>query len=230
MPDRTNMLAVVLTSLSWTVPLASRAGILQVPRAPQVRCDADRCYYGNVDADGNTNIQAKDRRRQGPALKPSPSMSPKEMVNAQFEGLARGSQAGVDDAFAFLSPDVISKYGMDVARFRTILQGHAFEGLIGCASWEILSTTEPAENVAVVSLRVLPKPIPGCVRTSGVASQEGITWPSTYKWTLSRRTVDDDLSGCWLLDNMAPDTPPIDVDANEGDVALQAAAPKARGA
>ena len=47
--------------------------------------------------------------------------------------------------------------------------------------------------------------------------------PTNYKWTLSRRTEDDELSGCWLLDNMAPDTPPIDVDAGARDVALEAA-------
>ena len=41
-----------------------------------------------------------------------------------------------------------------------------------------MGTSQPSEDVAVLTLRVLLKPIPGCVRTSGVAEQGGITWPA----------------------------------------------------
>ena len=48
------MLSVVLNTLAWTV--ASRSAHLgQIPPRASVRCDADRCYYGNVDANGNTD-------------------------------------------------------------------------------------------------------------------------------------------------------------------------------
>ena len=53
---------------------------------------------------------------------------------------------------------------------------------------------------------MLPKPIPGCVRTSGLAGQQGITWPTYFKWEL--RNVD----GKWMVDQMVPEQPPIDVE------------------
>ena len=49
---------------------------------------------------------------------------------------------------------------------------------------KVLDTSQPSEDVAVLTLRVLLKPIPGCVRTSGVAEQGGITWPA-FSWTFS---------------------------------------------
>ena len=46
----------------------------------------------------------------------------------------------------------------------------------------------------------------------------GITWPTHYKWVLGRVPEDAaEHAGCWMLDNMQPDAPPIDVAAREGD-------------
>ena len=39
----------------------------------------------------------------------------------------------------------------------------------------------------VVNLRVMPKPVTGCVRMSGVADQSGITWWTHYNFHLSRQ-------------------------------------------
>lgn len=101
---------------------------------------------------------------------------------------------------------------MDTKRFRSILSSAAFDGLVGCSDWTILKAEELGDDVAVVKLRVLPKPIPGCVRTSGVAAQGGITWPTHYKWQLRRQgEAASAWPGCWMLEQMFPDTPPIDV-------------------
>jgi len=93
----------------------------------------------------------------------------------------------------------------------------------------VLAATEPSDDVTVVSLRVLPKPVAGCVRTSGVAGQQGITWPAQYKWVLGRVPSDAaEHAGCWMLDNMIPEAPPIDVRVSEGVAKVsQARAPPA---
>jgi hypothetical protein len=155
--------------------------------------------------------------RNTEAPKPHPSLSPLEVVDAQFEALAMGSYAGVEDAYQFLSPQMVAQHGVDLKKFKAVLQSAAFEGLIGVAEWKVLGTSEPSDDVASISLRVLPKPVPGCVRTSGVAAQGGITWPTHYKWILSRQPADAaEHAGCWMLDNMMPDAPPIDVRSREG--------------
>ena len=182
-------------------------------RSPIPPCDADRCYYGAVDADGNV-VEAEATPFEGPAPKPSPLMTPSEMVDAQFSMLKAGA---VEAAFAFVSPTIKSQYDMDVAKFRKILESPAFDGLIGCSEWKVLTESRPSDDVCAVSVRVLPKPIPGCVRVSGVAGQEGITWPSNYKWMLSRNPTEAmEFPGCWMLDNMMPYAAPIDVGAKDG--------------
>ena len=204
--------AVVALGCAWTLRAPA---VSCTPRTSPVRMDSDRCYYGNVDADGEV-VKMKEARAKRTVVQPSPSLSPTDVVDAQFAALAEGSEAALRDAFAFVSPTVVEKYGMDMAKFRSILEGAAFEGLIGCDSWTVKKISEPSDEVAVVTLRVLPKPIPGCVRTSGLAGQQGITWPSFYSWQLGRQPAGSPFAGCWMLDNMAPERPPIDVDAAEG--------------
>ena len=63
-------------------------------------------------------------------------------------------------------------------------------------------------------LRVLPKPFAGCMRFSGLADQGGITWPSFYKWELRRQDAEPH-AGCWMLEQMSPRRPPIDVDLED---------------
>ena len=209
------MLAVALSSctgfaLQRSVPLPHTVQ----SRASTVVCDEDRCYYGYVDADGSTSKADPSKKRTGPVPTPDPSLSPADMVNAQFQML---SESAVEDAYAFLDPGIIEKYSMDVKKFRSILKGPSFDGLIGCAEWTITSESAPDENVAVIKLRVLPKPIPGCVRTSGMADQGGITWPTNYKWQLRKQPATAEVSpGCWMLEQMFPDAPPIDVEGQDG--------------
>ena len=56
-------------------------------------------------------------------------------------------------------------------------------------------------------MTVMLEPVPGCMRTAGVADQQGITWPAFYKWEMRR------VDGSWMLEQMTPEPPPIDVPA-----------------
>ena len=66
-----------------------------------------------------------------------------------------------------------------------------------------------------VRLRVLPRPIPGCVKLSGMADQDGITWPAFYSWQM-RRQAGGEFDGCWMLYQMQQAPPPIDVESDGG--------------
>ena len=103
------------------------------------------------------------------------------------------------------------QFSLDVDKYRSVLSSPAFDGLIGCHSWKILGTKTPSDYKMIFNLRVLPKPIPGCVKTSGIAGQGGITWPTHYSWHLSRES-----NGCWMCEQMAPEQPPIDVASRDG--------------
>ena len=207
-------------------PSSSRLAIRQ--RAAPVRCDADRCYYGRVDEDGQVLKGSGVVVEEGPAVKPNSGLSPEEVVDAQFKGLSRGpvqnreGVSGVEDALEFVSPGIKEQYSLDLPKYKRILQGAAFDGLIGCAEWNVLSTSEPSEDKCVVTLRVLPKPVAGCVRTSGVADQSGITWPTNYEWTLVRQSAEP-YAGCWMVEQMAPARIPIDVDSRGAALELEQA-------
>lgn len=222
------MLAVAIASLAWAP--APRLGSQLLgshadARASSVRLDADRCFYGDVDKDGIPMEIKKNKMRTGPAPTPSTSMTPLDVVNAQFESLSFGTYTGIEETFAFLSPTVVEQYSMDLEKFKSVLGGDAFEGLVGMAEYTVLGWSEPADDVAIAKLRVLPKPIPGCVRTSGIADQNGITWPTWYKWHLRKLPADATKhAGCWMLENMQPTPPPIDVDASDELPAVEQAA------
>ena len=207
------MLALPLVlSARWTTPPPWLAPV-RAPahtRGSVVRCDLDRCYYGAIDADGHVVEKCADVER-GKVFAPRPSLTPLEVVDAQLRALSRGMQ-GLDDAFAFVSPRVIEQYDLNREKFKGILQGFAFEGLLGCVSWKVTGERMPSEDKCVVSLTVLPKPIPGCVKSSGVADQGGITWPANYAWHLACETAGP-LNGCWMLEQMSPDRPPVDIDS-----------------
>ena len=128
------MLVIAAIACGWTL------GGVAVPArttrlSSSVRCDSDRCYYGAVDAQGNTLDVLPKKRRGGPAPKPDASLTPQEIVDAQFACLSSGSFADIEAAFSFLSPSVITKYEMTPTKFREILSGPAFDGLIGCTDW-----------------------------------------------------------------------------------------------
>ena len=214
------MLACVSWTFAWTPRAPLACGAVRT-RAPPVVLDADRCYYGRVDEDGNV-LRGASEVDTGPSLSPSPSLSPDEVVREQFRGLARGvaqnreGVTGLVDAYQFVAPNIIDQYSLNLDKYRSIMEGSRFEGLIGSSSMEILGTETLTDDKAVVSLRVLPKPIPGCVRMSGVADQSGITWWSHYSWHLLRQGDNDGpLAGCWTVEQMFPAPGPIDTESED---------------
>ena len=108
------MLAILSLSAGWTLQPHINT-IARGPRAircdrDRVRCDADRCYYGAVDADGNV-IGAQRKLTERSNVSPSPTLSAEQMIDAQFEAL---SFADLDAAHKFVSPKVVEQYSMDV--------------------------------------------------------------------------------------------------------------------
>jgi len=188
--------------------------LAQLPKRPklalaakplQVRMDSDRCYYGDVDANGMPVVLEKKQR--GPSLKPSPDLGPAEVVAEQFGAFSSGTLSDLEDAFAFVSPKIKKQHNVDVQAFRKILEGIRLNGIIGCTSWEVMGEPlYPSEETAEVGVKIIPKPLAGCVRISGVGDQGGITWPAYYKWQLGR-PVSGPLAGCWLLEQMIPVSP-----------------------
>ena len=184
-----------------------KGGPAHARRSPLPLRDADRCYYGGIDENGVPTAAKKNNR--GAALKPSPSLTPLEVIEEQFSAFSSGSFSDVEDAFAFVSPQIKEKYSLDAEKFGGILKGTGYEALLGCAKWDVLDTHSPDENTIIVKMRVLPKPIPGCMRFSGVADQGGITWPFYYRWEMSRPTAGA-MADCWVLDQMFPEAPPME--------------------
>lgn len=185
------------------------------------RCDADRCYYGRVDEDGNV-LKGVAEVDLSPTVRPSVSLSPSEVVSAQFKALSRGrvgqdrdGVAGIDAALGFVAPNIVEQYGIDQEKYLQILAGPAFDGLLGCGEMQVLKEEATTEDKVVVNLRVMPKPVTGCVRMSGVADQSGITWWTHYNFHLSRQQ-DGALKDCWMVEQMFPAPPPVDVDSRDG--------------
>jgi hypothetical protein len=166
----------------------------------------DRCYYGDVDADGT--LIRKEKKQRGPALKPNRDLLPQQVVAEQFEAFSSGTSTDLEDAFAFVSPKIKERNGVNMKMFRAILSGTGMEGIIGCTEWEVMGEPQfTSEDTALVGVRIIPKPIPGCVRVSGVADQGGITWPAFYKWQLGLQPTGAELAGCWMLEQMIPCNP-----------------------
>jgi hypothetical protein len=139
---------------------------------------------------------------------PSPSNTPLEVVDAQFLAFSRDYDSrSIGDAFAHVSPKIVEQHNLDAVKFKKILEGPKMDGIIGCDSWEILGTEAKSDDRMVVSLKVISKPIPGCVKISGLASQGGITWPTYLKWELGK-VADGPRKGCWMLEQMIPMPPP----------------------
>ena len=134
-----------------------------------------------------------------------------DVVGEQFRALERED---VNHAYESIK----EQYSLDVDRYEQIFKGAAYDGLLGCASWKVtaLSPSPIDDDRTVASMTVLPKPVPGCVRVAGVAGQQGITWPTFYKWELRKQT-----DGCWMIENMTPEPPPIDTVATDATPLLE---------
>ena len=158
-----------------------------------------------------------------------------DVVGEQFRALERED---VSHAYKFVHESIKEQYSLDVDRYEQIFKGAAYDGLLGCASrtvhksnfapdftarfahrsWKVtaLSPSPIDDDRTVASMTVLPKPVPGCVRVAGVAGQQGITWPTFYKWELRKQT-----DGCWMIENMTPEPPPIDTVATDATPLLE---------
>ena len=221
------MHAITLLSYGFSLrapPVGSASG-----RCAPARCDGDRCYYGRVDAEGNV-LKGSADVEVAEAVRPSVSLSPSAVVEAQLKALSRGAvqnregRSGVDDALLFVSPAIVEQYALDSRKYLSILSGPSFDGLVGCGELQVLNTESTTDNKAVVSFRVLPKPVTGCVRMSGVADQTGITWWTHYNFHLTRQKAGP-LVDCWLVEQMFPAPPPVDVDYREGPSQIPHASP-----
>jgi hypothetical protein len=148
---------------------------------------------------------------------PSPSNSPLEVVDAQFLAFSRDYDSrSIGDAFAHVSTEIIAKHNLDAAKFKNVLKGSQMDGIIGCASWEVIDVSSPSDDRRDIKVKVFPKPVEGCVKTSGIAGQGGITWPHYWKWEL-KKMAEGPQAGCWMLEQMTAQAPPnidpaIDVD------------------
>ena len=205
-PTRCAVLAACIVVVdAWSA--APQRG-LHLRRVAPLR-DADRCYYGDIDEDGVVVVdRAKKSGWRIEKRGPSPALSALEAVEQQFVAL---SSQDLEHAHSFLSPEVVEQYSMDQERFKSVLKGAQFDGLIGMSSWKVTAMNPGVDDDQMVAdMTVLPKPVPGCVKISGLAGQQGITWPTFFKWKLKRQSSGP-LSGCWTLDEMVPQPPPIDV-------------------
>ena len=158
-----------------------------------------------------------------------------DVVGEQFRALERED---VGHAYKFVHESIKEQYSLDVDRYEQIFKGAAYDGLLGCASrtvhksnfapdftarfahrsWKVtaLAPSPIDDDRTVASMTVLPKPVPGCVRVAGVAGQQGITWPTFYKWELRKQK-----DGCWMIENMTPEPPPIDTVATDATPLLE---------
>lgn len=109
------------------------------------------------------------------------------------------------DAFEFVSP-TNGKREAGLQSFEGILRGIFFEALLGCSGWTVLSEERLSDNAWACSVSILPAPAPGCINMAPM--------PLRYRWTLARQ-LEAPFAGCWMLEQMAPETPPIDVDAQD---------------
>ena len=78
LPPLLKMLAAVVLGLGYTLT-APKAQVGAVARSVPVRCDADRCYYGRVDEDGNV-LKGSAEVETGPSVKPSVKLTASEVV------------------------------------------------------------------------------------------------------------------------------------------------------
>ena len=93
--------------------------------------DEDRCYYGEVGEDGSVLVGTKPTQERGPLRPPGPDLGPLDVIEQQFRAF---EDEDVERAFSFVSPKIVERYSLDVDRFRGILSGASFEGVVGCAS------------------------------------------------------------------------------------------------
>lgn len=162
----------------------------------------------STDKDGHMaelNTPAKKSRRVS-ALKPSPSLTPLEVVEEQFQALSSGSFSDIEDAFAFVSPKIIEVNKMDATKFQQILESATFDGIIGCPSWNVTATETFDDDHMAVTLKILPAPMPigcQCFRCTVSGLSDIADMPCYFKWELRRRTTEPYL-GCWMLEQMSP--------------------------
>ena len=132
-----------------------------------------------------------------------PELTPLQVITAQLSALQRGAE-GIADAFTHVSPTNGKRDGEDaMERFEAILRNIYFESLLQCTRFDVFDTAELSDECFVASVRVVPAPVPGCVAMAHM--------PVFYRFQLSRQTTAP-YTGCWMLEQMSPERPPIEAD------------------
>jgi hypothetical protein len=151
---------------------------------------------------GSMPAVQSSRTPQPILLQPSPAFTPRQVAEAQFEALSRSDIAG---AFEFVSP-TNGKREAGLESFEAILRGVFFEPLLGCTSWRLVSEESLSDDAWACSVSILPAAVPGCISMAPL--------PVRFRWTLARQ-LETPFAGCWMLEQMAPERPPIDVDVQD---------------
>jgi hypothetical protein len=145
------------------------------------------------------------------ALKPNPSLTPLEVVEGLLQTISNApafdsSLSDIEEAFAFVSPEIIERNQMDVAKFKMILETAMFDGILGCTSWEVLGMRKSDDSNLVATLKVWPAPMPddcGCYRCQTSELKALSKMPLYFKWDLCRLATEP-YAGCWMLNQMSP--------------------------
>ena len=135
-------------------------------------------FDGLKSDDGRSDANRdRDTARRDSALKTSPSLTPLEVVETLLQSLSSGLFTDIEDAFAFVAPNIVEHNQMDATKFKQILETATFDGIVECVSWEIVDTPVSNDDTHLaVTLKVKPKPMPiGCTcfrcRQTGCASR-----------------------------------------------------------
>ena len=134
-----------------------------------------------------------------PALtvtRPSPSLTPLAVVNAQLEALSSGD---VQCCFEFASPANKQQTGPWQKFEMMVRQTPAYSPLVCCSSFEVRSALSLTSDRW--QARVAVKPAGSSSAPFAVSEVEKL-----YTWMLSQQ-ADGEFEGCWMVYGVLPDAP-----------------------
>ena len=126
--------------------------------------------------------------------KPSPSLAPIEVVNAQLEALSAGD---VQRCFEFASPANKQQTGPWQKFEMMVRQTPAYAPLVSCSSFEVTSALSLTADR--YQARVAIKPAGSSSAPFAVAEVQKL-----YTWMLSQQS-EGEFEGCWMVDRFYPD-------------------------
>ena len=128
--------------------------------------------------------------------KPSPSLAPIEVVNAQLEALSAGD---VQRCFEFASPANKQQTGPWQKFEMMVRQTPAYAPLVSCSSFEVTSALSLTADR--YQARVAIKPAGSSSAPFAVAEVQKL-----YTWMLSQQS-EGEFEGCWMVDGVMPTAP-----------------------